>query len=337
VKVAARAAPLLGLVLLLLACGSTERAHAPARDAGPPPRPTKLPADGGLFVEPDRPVEDLGRDILRDMGRLDAHGSLRADQVTIGAAYRYRFAFTQDEVPEGHEALAIPVAVRNPPADLSLARFGLVDARGRPVAEDPIVEWLDPTGGTIVPPPALPPTDEQHLLLVYFVPDGLSGGALRYGAATIGPVRRGARGPVRPRSSCTLTGAFGYAPIPRELLLEIEVADAFVTWDPGGTSVTTGDATPTRCKGFRRLDARGHLIEWGAQAPATPAFVPRARFLAVYDLPEGEVPGSLRWEGTDCDSTPVPERGPLPERLGPERGPPRLQSPDAEPPPSPGP
>lgn len=307
------------------ACGSSEREPRPA-DAGPAKRRTKLPADGGLFIDPDREVRDLGRDILRDVGRLDTRAGLPADRVTIGEAYRYGFAFAEGEVPRGHEALAVPVIVRAPPRDLSLARFTLVDERGRPVAAEPIVEWLDPAGTTIVPPPTEPPADERHLLLVYFVPRSLRAGALRYGESTLGPVRRGARGPVRPRSTCRLVGAFGYAPIPREVLLELEVANAFSGWTPLSTAVTgsVGDAAPTRCRGYRRLDARGALEDLGADPPEGVAFVPKARFLAVYDLPEGEAPGALRWEGTDCEATNVPERAPLPDRLGPERGPPRL-------------
>jgi hypothetical protein len=312
--------------VLVAGCGSSER--APRADAGPEKRRTKLPSDGGLFIDPDMEVRDLGRDILRDVGRLDAHEGLTADRVTIGEAYRYGFAFAEGEVPEGHEPLALPVTIRSAPADLAHGRFTLVDERGRRVAAEPIVEWLDAAGTTIVAPPASPPREEQRVLLVYFVPRALRAGALQYGGATLGPVRRTRTpGPVRPRSTCAILGAFGYVPIPRQLLLEIEVGHAFATWTPLGTAVTSaeGDGPPTRARGHRRLDERGALEPLGTTPPEDVAFLPKARFLAVYDLPEGEAPGALRWEGTDCDATPVPEREPLPARLGPERGPPRLE------------
>lgn len=329
---------LVGLVVGLTACGSSEDDRPERRDAGrPEKRATKLPADGGLFVDPDRPVADLGREILRDVSRLETHGRLAAEQVTIGAAYAYRFAFAPGELPPEHEALAIPVTVRSPPADQAYERFTLVDERGRAVASEPIVEWLDASGGAVVPPPTLPATDEQRVLLVYFVPKSLRSGALRYGDATLGPVRRGGHGPVRPRSSCRVVGTFSYAPIQREVLLELEVGHAFATWTPMGTSVTSGtdDGVPTVCRGFRRLDARGQLLEVGAPPPAGMAFLPNAKFLAVYDLPEGAEPGTLRWEGTDCEASPIPARQPLPERLGPERGPPRLETAEPSAPDSP--
>lgn len=311
--------------LLLVGCGSSGPTHE-RPDAGPAKRRTKLPADGGLFIDPDREVRDLGRDILRDVGRLDRHARLAADRVTIGPAYRYGFAFAQGEVPEGHEALAVPVSVSGAPADLAHERFTLLDDRGRRVAAEPIVEWLDSEGTAIVPAPLGPPPADRRVLLVYFVPRGLRAGALSYEGATLGTVRRGARGPVRPRSSCRLLGAFGYAPIPRQALAELEVSGAFAAWTPMRTAMTTSDADQpaVRCAGYRRLDARGQLVEPGGATEDSPAFLPRARFLASYDLPEGETPGTLRWEGTDCEAVPVPERVPLPERLGPELGPPRF-------------
>lgn len=319
-----RTALLVFSLALAAGCGSGEHRERP--DAGPAKRRTHLPADGGLFIDPDRDTRDLGRDILRDVGRLDAHAGLAADHVVIGGAYTYGFAFEDDEVPEGHEALAIPVTITAPPRDLALGRLALVDERGRPVAAEPIVEWLDPTGTTIVAPPAQPPRDEMHLLLVYFVPRSLRAGALRYAEGTLGPVRRGARGPVRPRSRCEVLGAFGYAPIPREVLVELVVHDAFARWTPLSTTVSgrDTDAPPTRCRGFRRLDAQGALLETTASAPSDVAFLHKARFLAVYDLPEGETPGTLRWDGTDCEATDLPERAALPDRLGPELGPPRF-------------
>jgi hypothetical protein len=166
------------------------------------------------------------------------------------------------------------------------------------------------------------------VLLVYIVPRALAAGRLRYGATVLGDVRVTRQaGPTRPRSTCELQGAFGYAPIPRKLLLELRVRRALGGWTPLGTRVVgrlEGAESVTACAGFRRLDAHGRVLAIDAPPPEAP-HPAEMRFLAVYDLPDGTRPERLEWEGTDCDASTVADRAPLPARLGPERGPPALQ------------
>jgi hypothetical protein len=219
----------------------------------------------------------------------------------------------------------VPVTIRQPPADLSFGGLTLVDVRARRVAAEPIVEWLDRDATRIVPAPA-GVTDPARVLLVYFVPRGFDAGGLEYAGASLGPVRRGGTGPARPRSSCKVLGAFRYAPIPQRVLLELEVERALAAWTPFATTMRSSAELPTRCSGYRRLDPRsGTLWPLGTHPPDDATFVPRARFLALYDLPDDATPAALRWDGTDCEESALPARDPLPERLGPDRGPPPME------------
>lgn len=308
-------------LLLFASCSSSE----PRADAGTARR-SKLAADGGLFVDPDRREEELAREILRDMDRLAPAVRLGAGQVTIGAAYHYRFAFERDELAAGDRAIAVPVTLERGAPEADTSDFVLATDRGARVASEPIVEWLDETSTTIVERPSdVGSATDRRMLLVYFAPRSFEGGSLLHGGRRLGDVRLGTPGPVRPRSRCELLGAFAYAPIERKLFVELRVERALGTWTPLATAVDAGPepATSVPCAGYRRLGARGELQASGTPAPHEG--YPTVRFLAEYDLPAGSTPGLLAWEGTDCEATAVPERAPLPRRLGPDRGPPLME------------
>jgi hypothetical protein len=76
-------------------------------------------------------------------------------------------SFAPGELPSDHEALAIPVTVKHPPADQAHERFTLVDERGRQDRERQVLGWVEPEPRWAWLLRHRPPesTPEQHSLI----------------------------------------------------------------------------------------------------------------------------------------------------------------------------